>query len=99
MKKHSLLEIEEKVKYLLVSELGVSPATVDASHSSTTLLGQGIGLDSIETTVLVVALEEEFGISVADSDLTLTLFENIGTLTRYVSNKIDDLRREAESHP
>lgn len=60
MADNSRLEIEERIRYLLVSELKVSPAIIATSCSSTSLLGHGIGLDSIEILALVVRLEEEF---------------------------------------
>jgi acyl carrier protein len=73
--------IQRKIEQLLVSELKVNPAAIAELNSSTPLLGRGIGLDSVETMALVVALEEEFGISIEDDELTVDLFKNIGTLT------------------
>jgi acyl carrier protein len=84
------LRIEGKIKKLLLSELNVSPAAVATSDASTPLLGRGIGLDSVETMALVVAMEEEFNISVPNSDLTVGLFDNIGTLVSYILGKITE---------
>jgi len=84
--------IENRLKSLLVSQLNVNPKTIAASSDTTSLLGQGIGLDSVEILGLVVVLEQEFKISVADSDLTLDLFKSIGTLVDYIlksTSKID----------
>jgi acyl carrier protein len=66
----------------------VSPAVLATSDSSTPLLGHGIGLDSIEALTLVVVIENEFDIQVADSDLTTKHFWNIGTLAEYVWQRI-----------
>ena len=84
------IEVEKGVKDLLLAELQVSPELLAKSTSDTTLLGHGIGLDSVETMVLVVGLEQRFDISVPDSELTAALFENIGTLTDYVVRKIGE---------
>jgi acyl carrier protein len=81
-------EIEEKIKQLLVSELNVSPAIVKETDSSTPLLGRGIGIDSVEAMALVVSLEEKFGISIPDDQLTVDLFKNISTLTAYIINAL-----------
>jgi acyl carrier protein len=90
MEQDACIEIETKIKHLLESALKVNPAVINASHSGTPLLGRGIGLDSIETMSLVVAIEEEFKISIDDSDLTVHLFENVGTLANYILHKVTE---------
>jgi acyl carrier protein len=90
MADNSRLEIEEKIRSLLVSELNVNAATVATSSSSTPLLGQGIGLDSMEILALVVRLEEEFQISVPDSELTIGHFKDIRTVADYVLKNISE---------
>jgi acyl carrier protein len=39
---------------------------------------------------LVVAIEEQFDISVPDSDLNAALFENLETLASYVLRRLTD---------
>src|SRR5712692_9871531 len=82
--------IEQRIRDLLVSELNVNPTTIGTSSSTTSLLDQGIGLDSVEILGLVVCLEQEFQIFVADSELTVDLFTNIGTLTDYILKSISE---------
>ena len=82
------VSIEERIRDLLVSELSVNATTIAATSSNTSLLGHGIGLDSVEILGLVVCLEQEFQISVPDSELTVDLFKNIGTLADYVLKRI-----------
>jgi acyl carrier protein len=91
------LEIEKKIKTILAAELAVSPVTLADTSPSTPLLGRGIGLDSIETTALVVVIEKEYEISVPDSDLTIAIFATIGTLTEYILGKIAE-RAAAENN-
>jgi acyl carrier protein len=81
------LAIEERIKHILISELGVSSNILAASDSNTPLLGRGIGLDSMETLVLVAGIEKEFDIQVDDADLTVDLFRTIGNLAEYVLQK------------
>ena len=87
MTANSQVEVEDRIKQLLVRELGVNPAKTATSSSNTPLLGRGIGLDSIETLALVAGIEEEFDIQVEDADLTVGLFRDIGTLAAYVVQK------------
>lgn len=90
-------EIEKRIKRILRSALGVNSSIPSESTSTTPLLGRGIGLDSMETLTLVVGIEEEFDIQVADSNLTVSLFKDIGTLAQYVLSKIVDVRQKAGS--
>jgi len=90
------LQIEKRIKQLLGSELNVSASVIATSTFSTPLLGRGVGLDSIETMALVLSIEDEFGISVPDTDMTVTLFETIGTLTDYVLHKLSESKDGTE---
>jgi len=83
-------EIEEKIKTILVDELGVSSAVLAGINTNTALMGRGVGLDSIETMVLVLGIEEAFEVTVPDSDLTAALFKTMGTLIEYVLAKITE---------
>ena len=58
------MSIEQKVKDIIVEQLGVDPAQVkeDASFLD------DLGADSLDTVELVMALEEEFGMAIPDED-------------------------------
>lgn len=83
-----VVEVEEKIKAILISELEIKPGILATSNSSTPLLGRGIGLDSVETLSLVAGIEKEFDIQIDDDDLKVDLFKNIGTLAEYVLKKL-----------
>ncbi len=85
-------EVEERVKHLLSLRIQVRPEVLAQSDAGTSLLGQGIGLDSIEALTLAVALEEEFEIEIDDEDLTAELFTTLGTLVTYVEERISSSR-------
>lgn len=57
-------EVYEKVKGVIVEQLGVSEdeVTIEASYTD------DLGADSLDTVELVMALEEEFGTEIADED-------------------------------
>jgi len=76
--------VEQKVRALLVDELGVNAQTVATSDSDAPLLGHGIGLDSLEAMVLITGMEEAFDIIVDDADLSEELVRSIDTLVDYV---------------
>jgi acyl carrier protein len=75
--------IEERVKKIVVEQLGVEEDQVTADASFI----DDLGADSLDTVELVMALEEEFDCEIADEDA-----ENISTLaqaTAYVEANLD----------
>jgi len=54
----------EKVKAIIVEQLGAKPEEVVPSASFV----NDLGADSLDTVELVMALEEEFGIEIPDED-------------------------------
>jgi acyl carrier protein len=52
------------------------------------LLGQGIGLDSIEVLRVVVELEEEFDLTIDDRSLRPEVFATVGALVRFIEERI-----------
>ena len=57
-------EVFEKVKSVIVDQLGVSENEVTTEASFV----DDLGADSLDTVELVMALEEEFGTEIADED-------------------------------
>ena len=56
--------IEEKVKDIIVEQLGVNPEQVTPQASFI----EDLGADSLDIVELVMAFEEEFGVEVPDED-------------------------------
>jgi acyl carrier protein len=54
----------------------------------TGLLGEGIGLDSVETLQLVARMEEVFGLTIADEDLDAAHFRTVGTFARFIEARL-----------
>jgi acyl carrier protein len=80
--------IEERIKALMAARLQIPPEVLAASDLGTSLLGRGIGLDSMEALTLANAVETEFGIAIADEDLTIELFATIGSVADYVRRSV-----------
>ena len=73
------MSVEEKVKEIIIDQLGVEEKQV--SHEASFI--DDLGADSLDTVELVMALEEEFDVEIPDEDA-----EKIGT----VQNAIDYIK-------
>ena len=57
--------------------------------AATPLLGAIPELDSMAVVSLITALEEHFGIAVADDEIEAATFSTLGSLAEFVRQKID----------
>lgn len=71
-------QIEEKVKNIIVDQLGVAEDQVKADAKFV----EDLGADSLDTVELVMAFEEEFGIEVPDEDAEK--LTSVGDVTTYI---------------
>jgi acyl carrier protein len=72
---------EERVREIIVNELGVEPEKVTAEASFV----EDLGADSLDTVELVMAFEEEFGIEIPDEDAEN--LQTVGDAVRYLQEK------------
>ena len=59
-----MASVEEKVKHIIVEQLGVDEAEVKPEAHFV----DDLGADSLDVVELVMALEEEFGLEISDED-------------------------------
>jgi acyl carrier protein len=79
-------DMTEDVKAVLVSTLGIEDRAASIGPD-TELLGNLPELDSMAVLELVVALEERFGVTIDDDEVTAEVFETLGSLTAMVAAK------------
>jgi acyl carrier protein len=77
----------EEVKKILSDVLSLGERKNSLKEDSS-LLGSIPELDSMAVVNLITAMEEHFGIAVDDDEITASTFETVGTLTRFVEDKL-----------
>ncbi len=79
-------DLNAKVKDLIVRrlKLEIDPASI---ADDAPLFGEGLGLDSIDALELVLGLEQEFGIKVADEEVGIKAFSSVNSLADFIKEK------------
>ncbi len=74
---------EDRVREIIIEQLGVDPEKVTPSASFV----DDLGADSLDTVELVMAFEEEFDIEIPDEEAeSLT---SVGAAYKYLNEKLD----------
>ncbi|MBI3089216.1 MAG: acyl carrier protein [Candidatus Tectomicrobia bacterium] len=74
--------VEERVRKIIVEQLGVDAAEVKPEASFV----EDLGADSLDTVELVMAFEEEFDIEIADDDAEKIL--NVRDAIKYIEEHV-----------
>jgi len=77
----------DEVKRLLGDALQLGDRANELT-AQTPLLGSLPELDSIAVVTVIAALEERFGITVDDDEITAETFETVGNLSAFVEQKL-----------
>ncbi len=83
------LDITKEVHRILDEVLSLDGRSV-AFTRDTPLLGAIPELDSMAVVTLITTLEEQLGLVVDDDDIDGTTFATVGTLTDFVSDKLNN---------
>jgi acyl carrier protein len=75
------MALEDKVKDIIVEQLGVNPEQVTPKASFI----EDLGADSLDTVELVMAFEEEFGAEIPDEDAEK--LKTVGAVVDYLKSK------------
>jgi acyl carrier protein len=76
----------EEVKWLLGRVLQLGPRA-ESLNAASPLLGAIPELDSMAVIAILTGLEDHYGFSVEDDEISADTFATLGTLTAYVESK------------
>ena len=73
-------------KSILIKYLNLEDITPDEIDDNDALFGdEGLGLDSVDSIELVLAIEKEYGVKITDSKLYDTIFASVKSLLNYIN--------------
>lgn len=77
-------ELISNLKGHLIQYLNLEDISPDEIDNDAPLFGDGLGLDSIDALELIVLLEQEYGIAVADPSKGREIFESVNTMAQFI---------------
>ena len=76
-----IIELKEKI----IEALNLEEMTPDDIANDEPLFGEGLGLDSIDALELIVLLEKNYGIKLANPAEGKAIFKSVSTIADYVN--------------
>ena len=79
--KELILKLKEKI----IDALNLEEMTPEEINTDEALFGGGLGLDSIDALEIIVLLEKNYGIKLANPSEGKAIFKSVRTIAEYVS--------------
>lgn len=76
-----IIELKKKI----IEALNLEEMTPEEIEDDAPLFGEGLGLDSIDALELIVLLEKNYGIKLANPAEGKAIFKSVATIADYVS--------------
>ena len=80
-------ELVDEIKRLIVDSVNLQHIPLSDITESTTLFGEGLGLDSVDVLEIVVAVERKYGLRVRDAQTGQRTFRSVGSIADFVAQK------------
>lgn len=78
-------ELIEELKKKIIEVLNLEDMTPDDIDADAPLFSTGLGLDSIDALELIVLMEKNYGIRLANASEGKEIFKSVRTMAEYVS--------------
>lgn len=78
-------DLIQQLKEQIIDALNLEEMTPDEIDANAPLFGDGLGLDSIDALELIVLLEKQYGIKLANPAEGKAIFRSVASIADYVS--------------
>jgi acyl carrier protein len=80
-------DLKRRLKEMIVTELRLPDIKPEEIDDEAPLFGEGIGLDSLDAVELVVLVQKQFGVQIADMDEGREAFRSVKTLAAFIQER------------
>lgn len=77
--------LKQELKENIIEQLNLEDMSPEDIADNDVLFGSGLGLDSIDALELIVMLDKNYGIKLADPKEGRAIFESIDTMAAYIA--------------
>ncbi|MDT7828597.1 phosphopantetheine-binding protein [Pricia sp. S334] len=77
-------DLKQELKEKIIEQLNLEDVAIEEIEDSDPLFGDGLGLDSIDALELIVMLDKDYGIKLADPKQGKAIFESVNTMAGYI---------------
>ena len=77
--------LKQELKEKIIDILNLEDIKIEDINDGDALFGDGLGLDSIDALELIVMLDKDYGIKLADPKEGRDIFQSIDTMASYIS--------------
>lgn len=77
--------LKQELKERIINALNLEDISMDDIQDNDSLFGDGLGLDSIDALELIVLLDKEYGIKLADPKQGKEIFQSVETMAQFVA--------------
>lgn len=77
-------QLIKDLKSQIIETLKLSDITPDDIDENEPLIGDGLGLDSIDTLELIVLMEKKYGVAVPDIKIGREVFASVSAMAAYI---------------
>ena len=78
-------ELKQELKEKIIEQLNLEDVAIEEIADTDPLFGEGLGLDSIDALELIVMLDKDYGIKLADPKEGRKIFESIDSMAEYIA--------------
>jgi acyl carrier protein len=81
-------ELIPQLKELIIKQLNLEGVTPESFDADMPLFGEGLGLDSIDAIELIVLLDRNYGIKLADPKEGKKVFQSVRTMAEFIQQNV-----------
>ncbi|MBL3549370.1 MULTISPECIES: phosphopantetheine-binding protein [Chryseobacterium] len=78
--------LKTELKHKIIEVLNLEDVSVEEIKDTDPLFGGGLGLDSIDALELIVLLDKDYGIKLADPKKGKEIFQSIDIMAQFIEN-------------
>jgi len=82
-----LAKLKREIKVLLIETIKIPDITPEDIMDDSPLFGEGLGLDSIDSLEIVLALQQKYGVRIDDQNPARFILQSVDTIADFVQKE------------